>query len=300
MHTLYYADNYQDHSPDTSPEASLQSSPDTPGPRGKSTSKSCSRRGRRSRGRGGRASSHGSEHSVVEQEWGSELSGVVVEAFERDSGPTTPISANPTDVFLAFFTPQLIQHICTETNKYAATCISTTQSSSGSEMEWATTEEEIQAYLGFLILMGITKLPDLYDYWSQNEMLHNFAIASRIPHKRFLELQRYRHFIDDANIVPRGQLGYDRLAKVRPVLDSLRATFLGNYTPHRDVAIDEAMVPFKGRSCLKQYVPLKPLRKGSRFGLGPTALMAMSVTSLSILGRRKQWREILEGKLSKS
>ena len=87
-------------------------------------------------------------------------------------------------------------------NATATTLISTTQSSSGSEMEWATTEDEIQAYLGFLILMGITKLPDQYDYWSQNEMLHNFAIASRVPHKRYLMLDRYLHFTDNANIVP--------------------------------------------------------------------------------------------------
>ena len=127
---------------------------------------------------------------------------------------------------------------------------------------WSTSEEEIRAYLGFCVLMGITKLPDLYDYWSTTEALHNFAIASRIPRKRFLEIQRYLHFADNASIIPRGQEGYDRIGKARTVLDFIRKSFLTNFDPHMENAIDEAMVPFKGRSSLKQYVPLKPVRRG--------------------------------------
>ena len=190
------------------------------------------------------------------------LAEVVVEPFERDIGPTIPVTADPTDMFLQFFTPQLIQHITTETNRYAATCLSTSVPRSGQVQDWSTSEEEIRAYLGFCVLMGMTKLPDLYDYWSTTEALHNFAIASRIPRKRFLEIQRYLHFADNASITPRGQEGYDRIGKVRTVLDSIRKSFLANFNPHMENAIDEAMVPFKGRSSLKQYVPLKPVRRG--------------------------------------
>ena len=32
--------------------------------------------------------------------------------------------------------------------------------------------------------------------------------------------------------------------------------------PHREVSVDEAMVPFKGRSSLKQYMPQKPVKRG--------------------------------------
>ena len=72
----------------------------------------------------------------------------------------------------------------------------------------------------------------------------------------------YLHFTNNADIIPHGQEGHDRLAKVRPVLDSVRVSFLSNYKPNRENALDEAMVKFDGRSSIQQYVSLKPVRRG--------------------------------------
>ena len=105
-------------------------------------------------------------------------------------------------------------------------------------------------------------MPDLYDYWSTSELFHYFPVASRIPRKRFLELSRFLHFADNATISSRGEPGYDRLAKVRPVIETLRESFLSSYNPHRENSIDEAMVKFKGRSTLKQYMPKRPIKRG--------------------------------------
>lgn len=191
-----------------------------------------------------------------------------MEPFDRETGPKFPISSDPTDVFLSLFTSELIDHIVTESNKYAAACIaathgeSDTHGGSSSVPQWSTNTDEMKAYFGFSILMGIAKLPDLYDYWSTSDTLHYFPVASRIPRKRFLEIQRYLHFNDNESIIPRGQEGHDRLAKVRPVINSIQKSFLENYSPHKENSVDEAMVPFKGRSSLKQYVPLKPVRRG--------------------------------------
>ncbi|KAK3886696.1 hypothetical protein Pcinc_009162 [Petrolisthes cinctipes] len=51
----------------------------------------------------------------------------------------------------------------------------------------------------------------------------------------------------------------DKLFKVRPMVDHLREKFK-QLTKDQELCIDEQMVPFKGRSSLKQYVPNKPHR----------------------------------------
>ena len=54
----------------------------------------------------------------------------------------------------------------------------------------------------------------------------------------------------------------DRLWKVRPVISAVVAACRANYRPHWEQAIDEVMVPFKGRSSMKQYLPMKPVKRG--------------------------------------
>ena len=46
------------------------------------------------------------------------------------------------------------------------------------------------------------------------------------------------------------------------MIDSLSDRFQALYNPHREVSVDEAMIPFKGRSTLKQYMPQKPVKRG--------------------------------------
>ena len=44
--------------------------------------------------------------------------------------------------------------------------------------------------------------------------------------------------------------------------DQLCTKFAEAYEPHRDVAVDEAMIKFQGISSLKQYMPMKPTKRG--------------------------------------
>ena len=68
--------------------------------------------------------------------------------------------------------------------------------------------------------------------------------------------------VDNATIVPHGEPRYDCLARVRPVIAAIKDTFLSICHPHRDNTIDEAMIKIKGLSALKQFVPLKPTKRG--------------------------------------
>ena len=164
------------------------------------------------------------------------------------------------EVFFTLFTPELIDLIIRKTNRYTALCLAA--NTACPVRSWETNADEMKAYLGFNILMGMNRLPELYDYWSLDECFHYFPIASRITRKRFLEIQCFLHFVDNSTIVPHGEPAFDRLARVRPVITAVHDTFLANYRPHRDNAIAEAIIKFKGRSSMKQYIPLKPTKHG--------------------------------------
>ena len=107
--------------------------------------------------------------------------------------------------------------------------------------------------------MGINQLPALDDYWSSDRTLRYSPIADRI---RFWEISRYLHFVNNSTLLPKGSPGYDRLGKVRPVIDHLSKQFADLYEPNKEVAVDEAMIKFTGRSAVKQYMPMKPTKGG--------------------------------------
>jgi len=68
--------------------------------------------------------------------------------------------------------------------------------------------------------------------------------------------------VDNSAILPRDDPNFDRLWKVRPIIDRISDRFLHSYNPHMEDAVDEAMIPFKGQSSLKQYMPKKPVKRG--------------------------------------
>lgn len=122
--------------------------------------------------------------------------------------------------------------------------------------------EDIEAYFGFMILMGINSLPSLEDYWKKDPVYHYAPVADCISRDRFLEINRYLHFVDNSTLSPRTSSAYDRLGKVRPLLAHLQSRFSAVYTPGQNLAIDEAMIKFQGRSSIKQYMPMKPIKRG--------------------------------------
>ena len=59
-------------------------------------------------------------------------------------------------------------------------------------------EEDIWAFLGFALLMGINRLPQLRLYWITDPVYHYLPIAERIIRDRFLAIWRFLHFTRNA------------------------------------------------------------------------------------------------------
>ena len=124
------------------------------------------------------------------------------------------------------------------------------------------TEEELWAYLGFSILMAVNHLPSVRDYWRSDEVYHYSPVASRISRDRFYDISRYLHFADNSTLPPRSDPHFSRLQKVQPVITSVMEACMSTYNPSVNMSVDEAMISFKGRSSIKQYMPKKPTKRG--------------------------------------
>ena len=190
--------------------------------------------------------------------WTTATTRIPIQPFTSPTGPVEDISSLPVDVFDLYFSPDLMCEIVKQSNAYAKLVMGPEKFDKWEKI----TVEELRAFLGFNILMGINHLPSLNDYWSRDPRLRYAPVADRISRDRFREVSRYLHFVDNDTLVPRGEEGHDRLGKVRPVIDHLSTKFAEVYQPHRDIAVDEAMIKFQGRSSLKQYMPLKPTKRG--------------------------------------
>ena len=182
---------------------------------------------------------------------------VTINDFTSTVGPTTEIPESPIDDF-ELFSDDLQEEIVRESNRYAKQVMGDQQYQSWTPI----TVEELKAFFGFSILMGVNHLPSLDDYWSCDQRLRYAPIADRIPRWRFREISWYLHFVDNDHLAPRGDPAHDRLCKVRPLITHLSNKFATLYEPSKEVAVDEAMIKFQGRSSLKQYMPKKPTKRG--------------------------------------
>ncbi len=191
------------------------------------------------------------------------LTPLTISSFQSPVGTSVPIPESPAATFQLIFTPSLIEQIVQQSNLYAHQVMEP-----GKFEQWKNISSiESEAYLGFSILIWINSLPSLDDYWSTDPALNYSPIADKISRDRFQEISRYLHFQDNSKLLQRGSPGYDRLGKVRPIVDHMEKCFPSLYNLHLDTSVDEAMVKYTGRSTLKQYIPMKPTKRGIKVSL---------------------------------
>ena len=63
---------------------------------------------------------------------------------------------------------------------------------------------------------------------------------------RFENISRFFHFNDSSIERKRGDDGFDRLNKVRPILTHFNAKIQELYKPGKHILVDEGMIGFKG------------------------------------------------------
>lgn len=182
--------------------------------------------------------------------------------FSRAVGPTSVMTEEDSalDFFLLFVDTRMLNNMVRETKRYA---VQTLEIQNKDPSKWKeVTLQELKAFLGLLIAMSITLLPSLRDYWSSDWVLGVPAYAKIMPRNRFLEIWSNLHLSDNSKMPRPGDEHFDKLFKVHKFLNDLKTNFKVNYHPHREQAVDEAMIKYKGRTSLKQYMPMKPIKRG--------------------------------------
>jgi hypothetical protein len=180
--------------------------------------------------------------------WVSTLKYSQPQKFLHSVGPfhDLPPSSAEKDYLSLFLDQEFYEWVAQQTNKYASYCQKDMPDSKWEE----TNGREIQAYIGILIYMGLVELPEMCDYF-QGDFVVCPIVRQAMTLRRFEKLGQYLRLSDEENIPRKNDKHYDPLYKVRPALDIMNK-FKNVYRPGRDLAVDEAMIGFKGRFCLKQ------------------------------------------------
>lgn len=156
----------------------------------------------------------------------------------------------PIDYFRNFFDRNLVQNIVDQSNLYAV------QTNPNKPLNLSL--NELDQFLGVCIGMSIYNLPRTRMYWASTTRIDR--IANVMSRDRWEQIKSFLHFNDNSNLI-RNDPNRDRLFKIRPLLDHFKAKFR-EIPKEQYLCVDEQIVPYKGKTSLKQYNPKKPKKWG--------------------------------------
>lgn len=168
---------------------------------------------------------------------------------------------NPTpyDVYRQFLTDEILELMVTETNRYANQKLTIQPQSKHARVNnWIPTNvSEMKKFIGLLLYMGLVRMPKIQCYWSRNTVFYNKVCSATMSRNRFELLLRMWHFADNS-IAQKG----DRACKYKTLLEALLNRFQHVRNPNTVIAVDESMIPFRGRLGFRQYIPGKSHKYG--------------------------------------
>jgi hypothetical protein len=163
-----------------------------------------------------------------------------------------------------------------ETNRYASEIIDNKDGRTRGGLQWTPlTLSKFWAYISICLFMGVKKLPSTRNYWSsQNPILHCPVISALLTRDRYELITRCLHVANaPLTATDKSSPSYDKLHKIRWMLDEVRNRFKAMWAPNQQLTVDESMVMYKGMYCpIRQYMPCKPVRFGIKVWAAADAL----------------------------
>jgi Transposase IS4 len=150
--------------------------------------------------------------------------------------------------FKLFFSDFVVKILSEETNSYAEFQLRNPPLSLLKTCRWVpTTPAEIRIYLGIHLHFGLYPLAVRNDYWRIHKL------GQFMGQGRFKQIHRFFSLNDENTIPP--PLNAPWFHRIQRVSELVRTACRNAYTPSSHIAIDEAIMAFKGRS--KDTVKLK-------------------------------------------
>jgi len=165
----------------------------------------------------------------------------------------------PIDFFNLFLDEEFLEEICEKSAQYYIKNRHDPRNLTRShKKKWKKPDLiEIRAFFGLLLTMGLVSKPKIEDYWSKDPLTKTPGFSEVMSHDHFTQILRCLVFYDIEN-----RDIDDPLYKVRKLINHIVSTSLKLYDPDKYLTIDESMIKYNGRSCMKVYMPTKPIKYG--------------------------------------
>ena len=114
-----------------------------------------------------------------------------------------------------------------------------------------TNKEELLAFFGLVINMGLVKVSSIHEYWNTRNESQSVPYFRKVfSYNRFNMLQTTFHF-------PEGDDQNAKMKKVEYIVKHFASRFQRFYYMKQNVSIDESLIGFQGRAPGIQYLPDK-------------------------------------------
>ena len=163
------------------------------------------------------------------------------------------------ECFQLFLSSEVYDELLTQSNLYAEQ----QRAAKNDNTPWSPiSKEELLAFIGVIMAMGVIQVPSADDYWSIDPILAHPWFRTMFTRFRFRQILRYLHVADNTKAMQRSDPRYDKLWKVRYLADVLATRFLELYNPHPQISVDESMIGTKCRLSFIQYLPKMAVKWG--------------------------------------
>ncbi|KAH8038374.1 hypothetical protein HPB51_001488 [Rhipicephalus microplus] len=165
------------------------------------------------------------------------------------------------DFFLLFFTTEVLQALCDNTNKYAWMRILDRQTYARRDGSWEEVMPlEMLRFIGLIIYMGVVDVLRLHMYWRTTGIFSSLLPPNIMRRDGFFALLAFLSVGDPEDLAAAASDG--KTWRVSWLLRHINLQSQNLFQPQCNLAVDERMVKSKARSGIRQYIRDKVMKFG--------------------------------------